>query len=69
MRRLLLLSLVLAASVSGVLSSPPPATAADCVTYCTTPDACGHYCCYMQCCGKTCVFFSCAPPPPCEIYN
>lgn len=68
MRRLLLLSLVLAASVSGVLSSPPPATAADCVTYCAT-DACGYTCCYQRCCGKTCVFLSCAPPPPCEIYN
>jgi hypothetical protein len=64
MRRLLMLSLVLAGSLSGLLS-PAPVTASDCVLYCTTPDPCGYSCCYRECCGKTCVFLACPPPLEC----
>jgi hypothetical protein len=68
MRRLLMLSLVLAGTVSGFLS-PAPVTAQDCILYCTTPDACGYSCCYRECCGKTCVFLACPPPLDCENNN
>ena len=65
MRRLLLLSLVLAGSVSGLLSSPAPVNADGCTRYCFT-DACGYTCCYQECCGKICVDLDCAPPPSCD---
>lgn len=72
MRKLLLLSLVLAGSVAGLLS-PSPASGRppgiDCVTYCTVPNACGYVCCFQQCCGDRCVDLDCAPPPPCEGDN
>ncbi|HEY9421218.1 MAG TPA: hypothetical protein VIW92_07375 [Thermoanaerobaculia bacterium] len=68
MRRLLLLSLVLAGSVSGLLSSPAPVKADGCTRYCAT-NACGYTCCYRECCGRICVDLDCAPPPPCEIEN
>jgi hypothetical protein len=68
MRKLVLLALALAASAAGLLS-PAPVKASGCVTYCSTPNACGYVCCYQQCCGRTCVDLDCAPPPPCGEEN
>ncbi len=71
MRKLILLSLVLAGSAAGLLS-PSPASGAppggDCVTYCST-DPCGYTCCYRTCCGENCIDLDCAPPPSCEGNN
>ena len=73
MRKLVLLSLALAFSVAGLVT-PPAASAGrcdynSCVTYCSSPNACGYVCCYQQCCGDCCVDLDCAPPPPCEGEN
>jgi hypothetical protein len=68
MRKLMLAVLVLAGSMTGLLS-PPVATADNCVTYCTTPNPCGYVCCFQQCCDGRCVDLDCAPPPPCEGDN
>lgn len=69
MRKLMALSLlVLGASAAG-LFSPRPADATTCVTYCTTPNACGYVCCFQECCGSRCIDLDCAPPPPCDGDN
>lgn len=68
MRKMMLLTFALAVS-SVALLSPAPAKAVggggNCVTFCTTPNACGYVCCYQTCCGSRCVDLDCAPPPPC----
>ena len=63
MRKLALLTLVLA-SLATALVSLPAATASSCETHCFT-DACGYTCCFEQCCGNRCIQLDCAPPPPC----
>jgi hypothetical protein len=68
MRKLMLLSLVLASSAVGLLSSPAPVKADECTRYCFT-DACGYTCCYQECCGRFCVDLDCAPPPSCDGNN
>ena len=45
--------------------APAKATGGSCVTYCTTPNACGYVCCFEQCCNGRCIQLDCAPPPPC----
>ncbi len=66
MRKLMMLSLlVLGASVAGLSPRSAAASGGDCVTYCTTPNACGYVCCFQTCCGNRCVDLDCAPPPPC----
>lgn len=70
MRKLMLMALIVAAAALTGLFSPPPAqatggTGGSCVTYCTTPNACGYVCCFQQCCGGRCIDLDCAPPPPC----
>jgi hypothetical protein len=67
MRKLMLMTLIVAAAALTGLFSPPPAqaTGGSCVTYCTTPNACGYVCCFQQCCNGRCIDLDCAPPPPC----
>ena len=70
MRKMLLLTLALAASSAALLSpaAAKPSSGA-CVTFCSTPNPCGYVCCYQECCGRLCHDLSCAPPPPCGIDN
>jgi hypothetical protein len=69
MRKLMLLMLLVLGGFTAGLFSAPVAEASPpggpCVTYCSTPNACGYVCCYQQCCGSRCVDLDCAPPPPC----
>ena len=69
MRKLMLLMLLVLGGFAAGLFSPPAVEAAPpggpCVTYCTTPNACGYVCCYQQCCGSNCVDLDCVPPPTC----
>lgn len=71
MRKLVLLSLALVFAVAG-LAAPASAVRCDynhCVTYCSSPNACGYVCCYQRCCGSCCVDLDCAPPPFCPGEN
>jgi hypothetical protein len=68
-KKLLLVTLIAAGTLTG-LFSPAPAkasggTGGSCVTYCSTPNACGYVCCFQQCCNGRCIDLDCAPPPPC----
>ena len=72
MRKLILVSLlVLGGSAAGFFNAPAAASGGggSCVTYCSTPNACGYVCCYQQCSGNRCVDLDCAPPPPCDGSN
>ena len=71
MRKLILLTLALASAAAGLLSplQAKPPGGGNCVTHCTTPNACGYICCYERCCGDNCVILDCAPPPPCGGEN
>jgi hypothetical protein len=72
MRKLIVLSLlVLGGSAAGLFNAPAAASGGGgtCITYCSTPNACGYVCCYQQCCGNRCVDLDCAPPPPCGELN
>ena len=66
MRKLMLMTLIVAGALTGLFSpAPAKATGGSCVTYCTTPNACGYVCCFEQCCNGRCIQLDCAPPPPC----
>jgi hypothetical protein len=66
MRKLMLVvTLALAGAAAGLFSPSPAKAAGSCVTYCTTPNACGYVCCYRECCNGRCFILDCAAPPPC----
>ncbi|HEX4960306.1 MAG TPA: hypothetical protein VF173_05675 [Thermoanaerobaculia bacterium] len=66
MRKLMLIAtLALTGAAAGLFSSPRAEAGGNCVTYCSTPNACGYVCCFQQCCDGRCIDLDCAPPPPC----